>query len=67
VTPVDPSPTTPPQPSPDRLSWAIVVTAFVSVVATVVLTLTHNSEAAIAVAGIGGTVTTMKISARNRQ
>ncbi|MEK8175011.1 hypothetical protein NKH77_55910 [Streptomyces sp. M19] len=43
------------------------MTAFASVVAAVILALTHNSEAAIAVAGIGGTVTTMQISARSRQ
>ncbi|WP_338693015.1 hypothetical protein V2W30_01710 [Streptomyces sp. Q6] len=67
MTSVDRTPTAPPEPSSDRLAWAIVATAFVSVVALVVLALTHNSEAALVVGTIGGGVTTMQINARNRR
>lgn len=40
-----------------RLAWAITATGLVSIVAVVILALTHNTEAATAVATIGGSVT----------
>ncbi|MER8091484.1 hypothetical protein ACIO6T_35775 [Streptomyces sp. NPDC087532] len=39
------------------LAWAITATALVSIVAAVILALTRNTEAATAVATIGGSVT----------
>ncbi|MCX4852035.1 hypothetical protein [Streptomyces sp. NBC_00893] len=52
------------------LAWAITATALVSIVAVVILALTHNTEAATAVATIGGAVTVVggtQAGVRSRQ
>ncbi|MFG2236163.1 hypothetical protein OG365_40225 (plasmid) [Streptomyces sp. NBC_00853] len=46
-------------PSSNPLAWVIALTALVSIVAVVVLALTHNPEAATAVGTIGGAVTAL--------
>lgn len=44
---------------PNLLAWVTTLTALVSIVAVVVLALTHNTEAATAVGTIGGAVTAL--------
>lgn len=67
MTPIEGTSGPTPEPSPDRLAWAVTVTAFVSIVAVVVLSLTHNADAATLVAGIGMAVTGVQFNARNRR
>ncbi|MDX3322457.1 hypothetical protein PV415_36770 [Streptomyces sp. ME03-5684b] len=55
---------------PDLLAWVTTLNAMVSIVAVVVLALTHNTEAATAVGTIGGTVTALGgswVNLRNRR
>lgn len=44
---------------PNLLAWVTILTALVSIVAVVVLALTHQAEAATAVGTIGGAVTAL--------
>ncbi|MCX4682478.1 hypothetical protein OG413_45955 [Streptomyces sp. NBC_01433] len=44
---------------PHLLVWVTTLTPLVSIVAVVVLALTHNAEAATAVGAIGGAVTAL--------
>lgn len=67
MTPVDGTATTPPEPDPDWLAWAIVATTFASMAAVVVLALTHYTEAAVAVGTIGAAFAGAQIKVRNRR
>ncbi|MEU3220163.1 hypothetical protein [Streptomyces sp. NPDC006971] len=51
---------------PHLLTWVTTLTALGSIVAVVVLALTHNTEAATAVGTIGGAVTALGGSANLR-
>ncbi|MFF8646461.1 hypothetical protein [Streptomyces sp. NPDC015345] len=66
MTSIDRTPSPPPESRPDRLAWAIIVTACLSIVAVVVLALTAHPEAATAVAAIGTAVAGLQVTARNR-
>ncbi|MET7928322.1 hypothetical protein ABZT43_30925 [Streptomyces sp. NPDC005349] len=68
MTSIDGTPGTPPEPSSNRLAWATLVTGLVSIVAVVILALTHNAEAIAPVGAIGVAVTSgVQINSRNRQ
>ncbi|MFE6808637.1 hypothetical protein ACFVEN_44340 [Streptomyces sp. NPDC057681] len=68
MTSIDGTPSTPPDPSSNRLAWATIVTGLVSIVAVVILALTHNTEAIGPVSTIGLAVTSgVQINSRNRR
>lgn len=70
MTPLDRTPTTTEEPSPIWLTWATVATGLVSIGAVVILSLTHNTDAATAAGSIGTAVTTIggvQIGMRNRR
>ena len=68
MTSVDGTPAGTPEPSSNRLAWATHVTGLVSIVAVVVLALTHNAEASATVGAIGLAVTGgVQVTARNRR
>ncbi|MFF4983768.1 hypothetical protein ACFY3O_27415 [Streptomyces sp. NPDC001046] len=59
-----------PPPSSTLLAWLTVVTGLVSILAVVILSLTHNTEAAATVGAIGTAVTAIggvQLGMRNRQ
>ncbi|WP_371674750.1 hypothetical protein OG985_48845 (plasmid) [Streptomyces sp. NBC_00289] len=71
MTPIEGTSSALPHPSSTSLTWAIVLTGLISIVAVVVLSLIHRADAAATVGALGTTTVTAlggaQISARNRQ
>ncbi|MFK4071853.1 hypothetical protein [Streptomyces sp. NPDC029674] len=70
MTPIDRTTAATRQPSSALLRWTTVLTGLLSIVAVLILSLTHNPEAAATVGSIGTAVTAIggvQIGLRNRQ
>ncbi|MGW3091584.1 hypothetical protein [Streptomyces sp. NPDC001108] len=70
MTSTDGTPAGTPDPSSNRLSWATLATVLISIVAVVILSLTHNTEAAATVGSIGTAITVgggVQLTARRQQ